>query len=49
MAEFVETLWTTDMFNGTEIPPVLHMKQWSEDLGLMMDTMMNSNDIEFKV
>ena len=49
MAEFVETLWTTDMFSDTEIPPVLHMKKWSEDLGLMMDTMMNTDDIEFKV
>ena len=32
---------------GTEVPDILHPKLWSEDFATFMDSMMNSNDIDF--
>ena len=48
-ATFVENLWNTTAFRDVEIPPMMHMKEWSEDFGTLLDSAMNSDDIDFKV
>ena len=32
---------------GAEVPDILHPKLWSEDFATFMDSMLNSNDIDF--
>ena len=47
VASMMETVWNMTAFEDTEVPDILHPKLWSEDFATFMDSMMNSNDIDF--
>ena len=47
VASMMETVWNMTAFEGAEVPDILHPKLWSEDFATFMDSMMNSNDIDF--
>ena len=48
----------TDMVNATlnmpalqglDLPPILQIENWAEDLGVLLDTALNSDDIDFQM
>ena len=47
IASLMETIWNMTAFKGAEVPDILHPKLWSEEFSTFLDSVMNSDDIDF--
>ena len=47
IASLMETIWNMTAFEGAEVPDILHPKLWSEEFSTFLDSVMNSDDIDF--
>lgn len=49
LGSFSNTFWSLPALQGVDPPPISQVDLWSEDFGLMLTSIFNSNDINFKV